>query len=583
MPTILFINQGPPDKPAIAAACVTAAAGGKIQAETAALIQKPGDDYVPELLKKHGLEWPKIIHPADCISPFKYDLIIGFCDRRTSRYPAIPGNPVLIHWNIEDPPQLSHDLQSDQVSWERILQRIRHLVDDLLNQGYLDALVQTRKNSELILDNLSEGIIAHDLNRQFFFFNRAAEEITGLSREMVLGRDCHAIFPEKFCASHCHFCDGMSIPLFPTAPYPLKVLTKDGEKKLVEMFVVPLRDGNNVPIGVVASMRDITREHELAQRLGEIEQFAGIIGRAASMQAVFQTIREVAESNVPVIIQGESGTGKELVASAIHNESPRRERRFVTINCGALPDTLLESELFGHVQGAFTGAIRNKKGRFELADGGTLFLDEIGDISPAMQVKLLRVLQDGTFQKLGSESTTRVDVRIIAATHKDLKEEIRAGRFREDLYYRLCVVPITLPPLKERLGDIPLLARHFLRMGAAEEKRKEPVLSQETLNLFMEYDWPGNVRELQNMIRYLLVKCPHDKIEPHHLPPDFLKRQISSLRVISPRKRRGKLEPEAVRKALQASNGNKAKAARLLGVGRATLYRFLASQQAQNN
>jgi sigma-54 dependent transcriptional regulator, acetoin dehydrogenase operon transcriptional activator AcoR len=570
MRTILFVNQGVPDKPAMAAACVKFHGKGNVSAAVAADIGTPGYKEVPEILEQSGMHWPSTILPTVDFSPFEYDLVVAFCERGEQVYPALPGNPVLVNWHVPD--------GVGEKEWRQIFLRIQTLVDDLLHQGYLDALVQARRNGEIILDHLSEGIIAHGFNRQFFFFNRAAEKITGLSRDKILGRDCHDIFPEKFCASHCAFCDGTATPIFPTAPYQVTVRNTDGEDKQVEMFVVPLKDSQGTPTGVVASLRDISREHELARRLGEINQFAGIIGQDARMQDVFQTITELADSDVSVLVQGESGTGKELVAAAIHNEGRRSHCRFVTINCGALPDSLLESELFGHVKGAFTGAIRDKKGRFELADGGTIFLDEIGDISPAMQVKLLRVLQDGSFQRLGSEETgQKVDVRISAATHKDLKDEIQAGRFREDLFYRLCVVPVTLPSLRKRLGDIPLLVNHFLKQASREENRPDLVLSQETLNMLLEYQWPGNVRELQNVIRYLLVKCPGNTIEAHYLPPEFKIKQISAVGISPLKKHKKKLDIESVLSALGKTNGNKAKAARVLGVGRATLYRFLSA------
>jgi sigma-54 dependent transcriptional regulator, acetoin dehydrogenase operon transcriptional activator AcoR len=569
MRTILFVNQGIPDKPAMAAAVLCELAGKVTSTAVAAEAKYAGNVECREVMEAADLPWPSTILAIDEFCPFEYDLVVTFCERGEQVYPALPGNPVLVNWHVSD--------GTDKDGWEAVLQRIRSLVDDLLHQGYLDALVQARRNGELILDNLSEGIIAHGFNRKFFFFNRAAEKITGISREDVLGRDCHDIFPEKFCASHCAFCDGALTPLFPTAPYQITIRNVDGEDKLVEMFVVPLRDSKGTPTGVVASMRDISREHELAKRLGEINQFAGIVGQDARMQDVFQTITELADSDVPVLVHGESGTGKELVAAAIHNEGSRADKRFVTINCGALPDSLLESELFGHVKGAFTGAVRDKKGRFELADGGTLFLDEIGDITQAMQVKLLRFLQDGSFQRLGAEDAEKkVNVRIIAATHVDLRAAIEKGRFREDLFYRLCVVPVTLPPLRKRLGDIPLLANHFLKQAADVENRPDVSLSQETVSKLMEYDWPGNVRELQNVIRYLLVKCPHDTIEQNYLPPEFSTKQISTVQSGSVKKRRKKLDAERVRNALVQTGGNKAEAARVLSVGRATLYRFLS-------
>jgi DNA-binding NtrC family response regulator len=298
------------------------------------------------------------------------------------------------------------------------------------------------------------------------------------------------------------------------------------------------------------------------------------------MQALYDLIPELAESAAPVLIQGESGTGKELVAAALHNEGPRAGKLFVPVNCGALPEGLLESELFGHVRGAFTGAIRDKKGRFELADGGTIFLDEIGDISAAMQVKLLRVLQKGAFERVGSEKTIKVNVRVISATNKDLQREIAAGRFREDLYYRLSVVPLVVPPLRERPNDIPLLAVHLLAQYAEGAGRQGAAFSPEAMDLMLSYHWPGNVRELQNWIQFALIKCKGGPIRPEHLPPVAL--HTGALLAgghagagADPRKGRMRLTAQSVREAIDRAGGNKVEAARLLGVSRATLYRFL--------
>ena len=573
--TILFVNDGPPDKPAMAAACVNCREDGETLALVAASGDKPVNSLTSLVMREEGIAWPEKILPVDQVSPFQYDLVICFCEEEKSLYPALPGIPSLINWHIPDCPS-DTGTENDLHLYRTLFHRIHQLTDDLFQQGYLNALTQARLNAERVLDNLSEGVIAHDLKRKFFLFNKAAEIITGYRREEVLGRDCHDAFPERFCASKCSFCDDMVVPFFPKAPYQLTIRSKKGEQKRVEIAVVPMRNSLGNPVGVVATMKDLTREFELARRLGKIEHFSGIISKDNRMQEVFQTIRELADSNVPVLVQGESGTGKELVAAAIHNEGGRSVKRFVTVNCGALPESLLESELFGHVKGAFTGAIRTKKGRFELADGGTIFLDEIGDITPGMQVKLLRVLQDGTFQPLGAEKPISVNIRVISATHKNLQEEIKKGNFREDLYYRLCVVPVQLPPLRERRNDIPLLARHFLKIGAEDEGREEPRLSSEVIQLLMDYDWPGNVRELQNIIRYLLVRCPDSLVETHHLPPDFLDKTSRRIHAVFSGKNREKLNSVAVRQALAETGGNKAEAARKLGVGRATLYRFFA-------
>ncbi|MDH4217346.1 MAG: sigma 54-interacting transcriptional regulator [Nitrospirota bacterium] len=306
--------------------------------------------------------------------------------------------------------------------------------------------------------------------------------------------------------------------------------------------------------------------------------FAGIVALDPKMLEIFDTIKELAEIDVPVMIQGESGTGKELVAMAIHNEGHRAHQPFIAVNCSALPEGLLESELFGHVRGAFTGAIRDKKGRFELANNGTIFLDEIGDVSPTLQVKLLRVLQEGTFERVGDENTRRVNVRVISATNKDLMREIKEGRFRSDLFYRMCVVPITIPPLRERRNDIPLLVDHILKNSLYKQKKKEVKVSPEALSVMMNYHWPGNVRELQNAIQYALVKCGSDLILKDQLPPSIIS-SYSNERFITKRKRRRKLSSEAVRWALQETQGNKKEASRKLGVSRATLYRFLDSKK----
>jgi len=316
----------------------------------------------------------------------------------------------------------------------------------------------------------------------------------------------------------------------------------------------------------------------LRRRLKTEQSFAGIVGRNAKMLELFDTIREVAEVNIPVLIQGESGTGKELVAAAIHNEGPLANKPFVAVNCGALPEGVLESELFGHVKGAFTGAVGDRKGRFELADRGTIFLDEIGELPGATQVKLLRVLQEGTFQRVGGEESIKVDIRVISATNKNLTEEVAAGRFREDLFYRLCVVPVYLPPLRERRNDIPLLAENLLKKALKEMDREDVVLSPETVGVMMDYDWPGNVRELENALQYALIKCRDNLLLPEYLPSKILMTYVP--RHSYPKKqRKRKLDAETVWRTLDETGGNKVETALRLGVSRATLYRFLKDSE----
>jgi transcriptional regulator with PAS, ATPase and Fis domain len=337
------------------------------------------------------------------------------------------------------------------------------------------------------------------------------------------------------------------------------------------MTVTRMWDGDGGLAGVLASFRDMTDLLRLQLRVGEMTRFSGIIGRDSKMLAVFKQIRDVAGYDFPVHLSGETGTGKELVANAIHAESRRAGAAFVPINCGALPDGLVETELFGHVKGAFSGAIRDKKGRFELADRGTVFLDEVAELSNAMQVKLLRFLQEGRFERVGGEQTLSVNTRVISATNKSLKKEVERNRFREDLFYRLNVIPIHLPPLRERKTDIPLLIDHFLRDAAGRYGREPLKVSGPALSLMLDYRWPGNVRELQNAIQFAFVKCEGGVIEIENLPLELR----DAADVCGRRGPARKLELETVRKALARTGGNKVKAARLMGVGRATLYRFL--------
>ena len=325
---------------------------------------------------------------------------------------------------------------------------------------------------------------------------------------------------------------------------------------------------------------DTTELTRLRRKVSSQQEIAGLVGRDPKMLELNASIRELAAEDVPVLILGESGTGKELIAAAIHSEGPRAAKNFVAINCGAIPDTLLETELFGHVKGSFTGAHRDKKGRFELADGGTIFLDEIGDLSLAMQVKLLRVLQEGTFERVGAETSCKVDVRVISATNKDLKREVAANRFREDLFYRLSVVPLSIPPLRERLTDIPLLAAHILEEEARRsDRRHDPArpprkvtVARETLALLIAHPWPGNIRELQNVLRFALIKCKGVVLLPEHLPPSFT---VPGLVRCSVKGRKAKISASSAALALEQAGGHPGEAARSLGVSRATLYRHL--------
>lgn len=557
-------------------------------------------------IRQKGLKLPPDILSQNEVETRVFDIVIYV--GRPASMPQISGNPIVVQWNLQGQSNGTVD------SCSSIFSLLKEEVARLFDQGYCSAMLQSRRNLFLILDNLREGIMAHDLNRRIFYFNKAAEEITGYKRDEVLGMDCHEVFPNKFCGKNCGFCSGMTA--IPTAPYSydISVQALDGTRKRLGMSVVPLfacehegTNANKSVLGVLATFLDNTREFELSSRLGELKQFSGIVGNSPAMLELYETIQDVANSDIPVLIQGESGTGKELVAAAIHNESPRSQRLFVPINCAALPDSLLESELFGHVRGAFTGAIRDKKGRFELADGGTLFLDEIGDISPAMQAKLLRVLQDGVFERVGGEKSMRVNVRIISATNKDLRREVDAGRFREDLFYRICVMPIWLPPLRERLTDIPLLVEHLLkRIQETGSLPYKPSVTNEVMDIFQQYSWPGNVRELMNCLQYAVVRARGKDIELQHLPRSLLSAvegpssmEIQVQPVSSPsvgsskgssdqrdllflRPRTATLTLQTISDALEKAGGNRTLAAKALGVSRATFYRLLNKYMQQS-
>ncbi len=358
------------------------------------------------------------------------------------------------------------------------------------------------------------------------------------------------------------------------AVFEAEFLRKDGGRLPVEIRAVGIEHGGQRFLQGFA--RDLSELKALNEELRRRYSFESLVGKNQKMQEVYDLILQVAPLSTTVLIQGESGTGKELIARAIHQRGPRKNKPFVAVNCGALVENLLESELFGHVRGAFTGASTTRAGRFEAADGGTIFLDEIGDLSPATQVKLLRVLQEGEFEKVGSTRTQKVDVRVIAATNRDVKAAIRAGQFREDLYYRLDVVPIVIPPLRERRDDIPLLVRHFIEKFNRLMKKSIRTVSPDAMEILMEYSYPGNVRQLENIIEHAFVKCQGNKIEKRHMPSDLAgpKDDLVALALLSENPL-ATLEKELVKKVLEQCQGNPQMAANRLGISRTTLWRKL--------
>ncbi len=448
----------------------------------------------------------------------------------------------------------------------------------------------TPENLTLVLDSLKLGIIAHTPERIITLFNKEAERITGFKRQDVLGRDCHEVFESPFCGGKCSFCEPAPSFRSGVKEYPLSIVARDGSTHQLEMTVSAIIGKDCGFKGVLASFKDVTETIDLSLKAEHLTNFAGIIGRDKIMQDIFRQIRDVAAYNYPVHVSGETGTGKERVAFAIHDISAYGNGAFVPVNCGAIPEGIVESELFGHVKGAFSGAVRDRKGRFELAHKGTLFLDEVADLPLNTQVKLLRFLQEGTFEKVGGEKKVSVDVRIISAANKNLREEVKAGRFREDLFYRLNVIPIHLPPLRQRKSDIPLLTAHFLKEAEQESGQPAPDLTNDSLSALMDYHWPGNVRELKNVIQFSVVRSRNGKILPSDLPVEITRSggpqsldthpEPQPIHAPVPPSATGKLDLESVRAALRQTGGNKSKAARVLGVGRATLYRFLTRHES---
>jgi PAS domain S-box-containing protein len=432
---------------------------------------------------------------------------------------------------------------------------------------------QSNDSNAIILDSINDGVFTVDGEWRITSFNRAAERITGVKRQQAIGRPCCEVFRASICETACALRKTLATgrPVVNKAVY---ILDAKGNRLPISISTAAFKDKNGKTIGGVETFRDLSLVEDLRKELEAKYRFADIVGRSSAMRRVFDILPQIAESDSTVLIEGASGTGKELFAKAIHKLSRRRDKRFVALNCAALPDTLLESELFGYKAGAFTDARQDKPGRFALANGGTLLLDEIGDISPAMQVRLLRVLQDRTYEPLGSVESVKTDVRVIAATNKDLAKLVRKGIFREDLFYRIHVIRLTLPSLRDRREDIPLLIEHFVAKFNRLQGKDVVGVSDEVLARLMDHDYPGNVRELENIIEHAFVLCRGALIEMAHLPPQLR----GTTEATSPNIAGMTLEAMErflIANALQRHNGNRTAAARQLGINPSTLFRKL--------
>ena len=433
-----------------------------------------------------------------------------------------------------------------------------------------------------VVDTIQDGVMIVDTDGTIVSANRGFELITGYSRSEILGKSC-SILNCNSCeiareAQGCHWC-----ALFRQGQLSKRkcvLMRKDGTYVHVVKNASVLKDHKNAIAGAVETLTDIS---DLLDKETQIESFRrelksedrpfGMVGNSAAMQRVFDLVTDVAESDAPVIIYGESGTGKELVARAIHESGRRGKKPYVKVNCAALNESLLESELFGHVKGAFTGAHKNRAGRFAAAAGGSIFLDEIGDLPLSTQVKLLRVLEEKVVERVGDNHSIKINARVISATNRDLRSLVDQGIFREDFYYRINVVPIWIPPLRERSGDIPLLAEAFFRRILLKSGKKIEGISNEALEALVQYPWPGNVRELKSAFEYAFVSCHNTMILPRHLPPDVTHRE--PVCNDSPRQTRlsiDDIKKRRLKEALAQTGGNQSRAAEILGISRTSVW-----------
>ena len=436
---------------------------------------------------------------------------------------------------------------------------------------------QVSQREVTILDSVNEGVFTVDLDWRITAFNKAAERVTGVPAERAIGSLCCEVFRANICETNCALrrtmADGK--PIVNATAY---IISHQGERVPIRISTALLKDGEGTVVGGVETFQDLTQIEQLQKELQSRYTFEDIVGRSPAMMRLFKILPQIAESSSTVLVEGPSGTGKELFARAIHNLSPRRKKPFVAVNCAALPDTLLESELYGHKAGAFTDAKRDKPGRFALADGGTIFLDEIGDISPAMQVRLLRVLQERLVDPLGGVKPIPVDVRVVAATDKDLATLIRTGTFRDDLYYRIRVVHLKLPTLRQRREDIPLLVDHLIAKFNRLQDKDIAGVSDEVMARLMGHDYPGNVRELENVIEQAFVLCRGGMIELHHLPPELRPATMSGRGDAQPLSLQA-MERSLITEALHRRSGNRKQAAKDLGINVSTLYRKIGALQ----
>ncbi len=435
-----------------------------------------------------------------------------------------------------------------------------------------------------VVDKMKEGLMLVDLKGNILYANKALEDLLHYSKEEILGKPCNILECDN-CFGHDITEEGKHCSLFrkgDVSDLHCSFKRKDGTRVEVLKNATVLTDKNGAIVAGVETLTDLTvvidKEREICDLRKELNRengFHGLIGNSSTMQQVYELIKSAALSNAPIIIYGESGTGKELVASAIHKLSRRVNAPFIKVNCAALNENILESELFGHTKGAFTGADRNRTGRFEAANRGSIFLDEIGDLPLAMQTKLLRVLQEQEVERVGDHQPIPIDVRVISATNKNLNNLMLEQKFREDLFYRIGVIPITIPPLRHHPEDIPLLVKTFIDSANLKIEKEITTIRKDALDLLVDYHWPGNIRELINVIEYTFVICPEDEITPKHLPQQFQKGTQAKADRGGHQLGASQNRRDQLLHAIKSANGNKSEAARILGISRVTLWKHL--------
>lgn len=453
-------------------------------------------------------------------------------------------------------------MQKDSCFSIDIFVLMKRILDSMKKQGY--------SPTKAILESISDGVFTIDLSWRITSFNRAAEEITGVSRNEAIGSPCSDVFKSSMCASGCPLLETLQSgkPIIGKTGY---IITSEGVKKPISISTAVLRNEYGEIIGGAETFRDLSEIWLLKETLEKRSHAGKMTSKSPLMQNIFEILPAVSESPSTVLITGETGTGKEVLARTIHEHSLVSSGPFIAVNCSALPDTLLESELFGYKAGAFTGAVKDKPGRFARAKGGTLFLDEIGDISPALQVRLLRVLQDKEYEPLGSSFHEKADVRVITATNRDLQALVREKSFREDLYYRINVVRIDMPPLRKRKEDIPLLAEEFIDRFNVLQGKQVSAVSPEALSMMMAYDWPGNIRELENVIERAFLLCSTGEITIGQLPEEIA--STGHIPAADIRSAHDLLDAQAIMGALERCGYNRLAAAQELGIHKATLFR----------